>query len=62
MPSGKRRRNGTGGADDAAMGAFQAAAARARNPDHRGYDRAERNAGLAGEGAQVRKFLLLAAL
>ncbi|CAL8468600.1 g8140 [Coccomyxa elongata] len=49
---GKRRRGQADTAERTA-GAFQAAAARARNPEYRGYDRAERRAGLAGEGAQV---------
>ena len=49
---GKRRRPQADAAERTA-GAFQAAAARARNPEYRGYDRAERRAGLAGEGAQV---------
>ncbi len=55
---GKRRRGQADTAERTA-GAFQAAAARARNPGYRGYNRAERRAGLAGEGAQVRSSLQL---
>ena len=55
MPAKRAR----GGEDEAAaareaVGEFTAAAARARQPDHQAYDQAEHEAGLAGQGAQVR--------
>jgi hypothetical protein len=53
MVGGKRRRGRNGEAAAKTAGAFQAAAARARNPEYRGYDHAERTAHLAGEAAQV---------
>ncbi len=54
MLGGKRQRGRNGGdAAERTAGAFKAAAARARNPEYRGYDHAERTANLAGEAAQV---------
>jgi hypothetical protein len=40
-------------ADRNTVRAFDAAAARANQPDHHAYDIAEHKAGLAGEGAEV---------
>ena len=52
MPA-KRARSEDAAARETA-GEFTAAAARARQPDHQAYDQAEHEAGLAGQGAQVR--------
>ena len=51
--------NGDMAGRETVAGAFDAAAARASRPNYRDYDKAEKRAGLVGEGAQVRHSLFL---